>query len=500
MPKLTSLTLDAARFMREQGLVIRNTNTEQLSSLHYQGHHKPDWHGVNGIYSVPLWTIAIPGITEAQQIAADIADKVECYKAQQLKQVPRHPSVKTPHPLNSVFIDTLDPEIAFAESATQQVHLDRFLMAIKAFIRPYTAFSSGACGAYNYELLVASLNSNDSLYSLPYLDDLGRYTTGGRCPDRTLHPGNIVYRVTFNAVEIAFFKRISNRDYDTVIFSNEGTPENEYVATTVRYMLCNRLAVEMIANKLVLFLNACGDTRRVICLNHLELTQLWDNVRHAYAADTKEIIRNGWIVPQYFDYFSDKTYPISSHAGAASHSGYLTLNRYKTPIYQKFPNHQHSIDVLRSMYFYLNYVTQTHLPSAISWQMAQPLLEKITHICHQDTFDPKAMRLLVNDYQRFKTTLNTPQPPVLIQSDNSTNRSNQTLSWQVLNGFLIVLGVAAVSFAFAALSLASLSTTGLMVAAIGVLSICVGGYGLFKPVIPPRPEPECKLGKPKFAL
>lgn len=86
MPKFTSyemphpriatrLTLDAARFMREQALVIRNTNTEQLSSLHYQGHHKWDWHGVRGIYSVPLWTIAISGITQEQQSSDDIAAK-----------------------------------------------------------------------------------------------------------------------------------------------------------------------------------------------------------------------------------------------------------------------------------------------------------------------------------------------------------------------------------------------------------------------------------------
>lgn len=57
--KAPKLTLAAARFMREQLLLMRNSDTDQVSSLHYEGGHRPEAHGAGGFYSVPLWTVAI---------------------------------------------------------------------------------------------------------------------------------------------------------------------------------------------------------------------------------------------------------------------------------------------------------------------------------------------------------------------------------------------------------------------------------------------------------
>ena len=483
------LTLHAARFMREQSLVMRNTNTAQLSSLHYQGHHSRDSHGVGGIYSVPLWTIAIPGITQRGIRPDEIHEKVTRYKAQQLKLTPKCPSVDNPYPLDAVFIDTLAPDLAFADLKQQEKHLDEFLVAMKAFIQPYTVFSSN-CNGYHYELLVGSLlRRSEGLDSTPYLDDLGRYSTGGRCPDNPLFSGNIVYRITLNAFEINFFKSILHRQYDTAIFSNTLTPANEQVASTVRYMLCNHLATEIISRKLVLFLNAGGKLKQPICLSRTHLSDLWEQVQQSQQGKITEIIQHSYILLPLFDPFSDKTYPVSSDAGAADPAKYISLQRYSTPIYKKFPNHQCSIDFLRTMFLDLTYVTHQQAADSIAHTNANALLDKIANLCQQEVFDEKNMAILVISHHRFKARLNigtlentTPLTPI--------RNANTSLTWQILNIFLIVVGTLAILLAWAALSLSTLNPLGLIVATCGTFSIGLGGYGFFRSRIPERDDRE----------
>ena len=203
-PQKARLTLAAARFMREQVLVMRNTNTKQLSSLHYGGYQCREAHGVGGIYSVPLWTVAISGITEKQS-PTEMEQRISSYKDAQFNAVIASRNLL--HSINKIFVDTLDPAITTGSPADLQKHLDDFLNAIKRFIEPFITFGSMSSPHFDYELLIASgMDAKIGLTYMSYVDDYTRYSTGGRITDVTPGPQNIVYRITFNSVEIIYLK------------------------------------------------------------------------------------------------------------------------------------------------------------------------------------------------------------------------------------------------------------------------------------------------------
>lgn len=70
-----------------------------------------------------------------------------------------------------------------------------------------------------------------------------------------------------------------------------------------------------------------------------------------------------------------------------------------------------------------------------------------------------------------------PKEPIWLASQETT--SFTSISMQVISGFMVALGVAAIAIAFSLLNAATLGTAGVAVAATGLVSL-VAGCGLFK--------------------
>jgi hypothetical protein len=464
------LTLKAARFMREQGLVMRNSNTEQVSSLHYQGNQRPRSHGVGGIYSVPLWTIAIKGLLESIDSPDQISEKIHHHQSQYVEDL-------------GGFVDILDPQLSDASPLEQQNHLDSFLKAIKDFIRTYTAFSIGMHEAYDYELLVGNISSSINGWSMPGVDDLGRYPTGGRCSGYRLSPSNIIFRIGFNHIEIEFFKKILAHAYDSQIFANSPT-NNADVGQSARIYLCNQLAVEIISTKLVRYLNTGGNLKTVICLSQSELDILLGKVIEKNQASVKEWIENARI--SYLlgkDFFVNKNYPVSEHAEPASNSASWTFNRYKTRLYQKFPSHTSQLDKLRDVYFSLQEQIPGFSISDSRCEAAKNLLDAIENFCKRETFEEDELALLLIRYHRLQRSKTNDISASIAQNGN---QPFSQFNWNIVSGFLLVMGTSAVALALTLLTGPVMGIT----LGIGLSFSALGVYGLFSST---RVEEESQL-------
>jgi hypothetical protein len=271
---IENLTLQAACYMAKETLAIRNSYTKQVMSLHYGIRFYPETHSRGeGLYCVPLWTVAIPELTKNP---LRIKEKIDAYK-NYLYKADRSP-----------LYDCLDPSFSRASPEEQSRYLSTFVAQIKEHIRPFAPFSLGFSGLLDYELLVCKNSSR-------YIDDLGKYSTGGRC--RTSFDMNtICYRATLNEFEIKFIREILQHQFDEKIPGIKAE-ENIQVANTARYIICNQLCTEIIVAKLVMFLNAaCAShptptlkSKAVLTLNKDELIALFDNTLSTEAERIQEI-------------------------------------------------------------------------------------------------------------------------------------------------------------------------------------------------------------------
>lgn len=281
------LTADAAKYMASLRLVMRNSFTEQAESLHYGRRNFPRTHTPGGgLYCTPLWTIGSPQFLKA------IDD--------------RRLTLLDGNLLNNYDFTDCDNNLA-ALNPTQLTHyLNAFVNKIKQFIKNDTSFGMNFNGFYNYELLIASSNFR-------YIDDLGRYPTGGRCHN-AFHANSICYRATFNEIEIQFFKDIQIGKWDSLIFPNKtevlDIPND--VKNTLRLTVCNQLATEIIASKLILFLNACGQLKSVVALSSNDLGLLLNNVVTVNEALNSQLVRNNAVSyvarDNYFNYLQAVKY------------------------------------------------------------------------------------------------------------------------------------------------------------------------------------------------
>jgi len=295
------LTVAAADFMFDNALTIRNSYTTQVMSQHYNIRHFPETHSAgSGEYGVPLWTVKLKRFPNPGQDPYNLC-----------------------RPDNFAFAGV-------SEEAKQQ-HLDNFLDKIKSFLRARVPFGVGFEGYFDYELLVAKPR-----YSDYYLSDIGTYSTGGRTHG-VYNAKTIVYRVTLNAYEIQLIKDILERKYDArisgiyeeksslnAIICNEDkinklrselykinqvrkatyqppilVPEPEdpaildVITNTARYVICHCLCIEIIAAKLVLFLNAAGQSKRkVIALNAKQLDALLTRAVEIKTAEVQSVFRH----------------------------------------------------------------------------------------------------------------------------------------------------------------------------------------------------------------
>lgn len=247
--RLLKLSQKAADYMIDSGIVIRNSDTKQLISLHYGKGIFPETHSPGGgTYSVPLWTVGTKNLEEkTKNLAFTPAD-------------------------SKTHLDL-----------TQDL-LDEYLGKIKEFIAPYVPFGHLCSGLLDYELLVGS----DRSY---YLDDIGRYPTGGR--SHTLfNEKTILYRITLNGFEIDFIKDILQKKYDNPIpFLSEA--KNEIVSDMIRYEVCHVLCVQIIAAKLVKFLNSAGKPKNVIALNKEKLETMLGIAINGNQSKLKEMLERG---------------------------------------------------------------------------------------------------------------------------------------------------------------------------------------------------------------
>jgi hypothetical protein len=257
------LTENAANFMIENNLVIRNSHTKQLISLHLGRGSFPKTHTPGGgQYCVPLWTVAIPQLMdiEASYKNKDLIAKVIDDYNKKISYV----DCRRYH-LN--YETDKCYQIASLTENEKKIHLDAFLQRIKDFIGPWTPFGRCSLLSFDYELIVAKGDSK-------ILSDFGRYSTGarGHCD---IHKNNIVYRATLNDFEIKFLKKVLMGEYDNMIPGIEKVIDD--VIKSVRVLLCDMLATEIIGLKITRFLNAAGKLTKVITLNQTELNDLLQN-------------------------------------------------------------------------------------------------------------------------------------------------------------------------------------------------------------------------------
>ena len=242
-----SITPAAAMYMHAKKLCMRNSNTKQTESMHYGRRNFPETHsqqeGVH--YCTPLYTIAIP------QLLQDIETQKKSLN-------------------NRLSSDVWDQEYAPVNLLTlpsSSTVISDFVDKIREQVINFTSFGYMFNHFYDYELLIAP---SDSLC----LDDLGRYPTGGRSHQQ-FNSNTIIYRVTFNEIEVKFFKEILSGTFDQYFHPQDerSLRLSDDMLKTIRTTICNQLATEVIVSKLIIFLNTCGHLKQVIAFSqqHLEI-------------------------------------------------------------------------------------------------------------------------------------------------------------------------------------------------------------------------------------
>lgn len=266
-----SITPTAAMYMYANKLCMRNSNTKQTESMHYGRRNFPQTHSAaeGSHYCTPLFTIAIP------QLLKDIdTEKLEL--------------------TSSISWDSWDNEYAAVNLLTlpsASTVIGDFVNRIRKQIINYTSFGSQFNDLYDYELLIAS---GDRFL----LDDLGRYPTGGRSHQR-FNSDTIIYRATFNEIEIDFFKEILAGTLDSFFYSqHEGSVKiSDDVLKSLRSRICNQLATEIIVSKLIIFLNAAGRLEQVIAFSKQQVQALLKQVVARYQAELTRIMHDKLIYP-----------------------------------------------------------------------------------------------------------------------------------------------------------------------------------------------------------
>lgn len=303
------LTLKAAQYMSTNNLVMRNSFTKQLRAVHYRIRYYPDADRPgNGRYCTPLWTVGRPEfLKDIESRRLQLTDKIN--------------------------FDDWDTKYAYRNLENVE-NLENYLHAfekkIKESFRFFTAFSNVYDGLYEFELLISKT------YGLS-IDDLGRYPTGGRC-HHTFNQDSIIYRVSFNELEIALFKKILSSHYDHLIFSVSPAKlqeKNEKTVKSIRLFICNELATEIIFTKLMGFMNSCGQSKTVIALSEDYLNKLLYRVTLKKTKTTQQYLTDNFVgsnVNYYDDYCNtekythslfvnykyDKSLPITSKLSKAS--------------------------------------------------------------------------------------------------------------------------------------------------------------------------------------
>lgn len=275
-----SLSYEAAYFMAQKSLTIRNSSTKQLRSLHYGLGMFPETHTPGqGRYCVPLWTIAFGAFTQDEK---ELKKELCCY---QNKAIERFGLAAG----NIQYYRPPMDRLLNISPVEQKQILNDYLQKIKTFIRPYVPFGRESYDLYGYELLVGSpMNFVDIS-----MDDLGRYSTGGR-GNLKFDKNTICYRVTLNAFERNFINKVLLGTYDHKIPDIKEIHGKE-VSDSARYALCNELCVEIIAAKLLRYLNNRGRVKNPICLNKLELEYLLDISLKAKTEEIAKVISNKWV-------------------------------------------------------------------------------------------------------------------------------------------------------------------------------------------------------------
>jgi hypothetical protein len=258
------LTPRAAKFMLENNLVMRNSFSEQLFSYHYKLNDdtRLDPHSS---YCIPLWTIGTPAAFKSQ------------YKLGNTNWSINKAALNQRAPFN---IDVPDS------------HLNDFRERIAAHIRPFGPFGWNATSGFKFEVIIAAPKNK------PYIDDIGRYSTGGRSIS-CFNQKTIRYRSTLNEKEINLLKDILWGKYDKKIGKIcRITSSSDHVRKTVRYSLALYLATEILSSKITAWLNLVSilgyklfHKHKIIAFNTTSLNEMLTDVLEQYAEEFKTTIK-----------------------------------------------------------------------------------------------------------------------------------------------------------------------------------------------------------------
>ncbi len=285
------LTAQAIEWMYLSSLVIRNSHTEQVASLHYKIEGIPEAHSAGaGLYCVPLWTVASPELVDYQ---FESKRSEGYYKPEVNVIAAQHKKLQ--------FLQTTKtiPALELKNQAYLE-HMIKFSQLIKDFIQPYCCFGQYFFGLLDYELLVEANEAGRSFYRY-YMDDYGKYPTGGRGRSQ-FNPETIIFRVKLNSIEKSYTLGIINKKYDD-LFPDELSKADVLVQRTVRYKLANQYCADIISAKLIRFLNLQAESRlnKQMCrplfkgLSKEILDLLLQDSVHSSLPSLKDIINKGLI-------------------------------------------------------------------------------------------------------------------------------------------------------------------------------------------------------------
>lgn len=252
----SKLTLSAAKKMLEGRLVMRNSNTKQLISRHYQQEGLfPDSHGIGTDYAIPLWTIALP------LPAFKSGDRENSEKSKAVIQG----FVDKERGDDTSYLDGLSEDAA-------QMHLQDYVNRIKTHMYGHAPIGihSNFDEPYNFEVLLA-----ENSY-LPYVDDFGRYSTGGRT-EAPFNKETIAFRATLSQTDITFIKSILKGNWDQLIQSviKRNLQDKKIdVIQTIRIDLSHNFAIDILTSKLVSWMNHNASPIKKVFKNKLFLHTL----------------------------------------------------------------------------------------------------------------------------------------------------------------------------------------------------------------------------------
>ncbi len=289
--KYSKINQETAQYMLDNLLVMRNSNTKQLISRHYGQGIYPESHGIGVDYCVPLWTIAIKDL------------HVQPIKQKTRISTPQHERDNIKAKLQEARRSTLpfSESLSTASEPQLEEHFSDYIDRIKSFIDGFGPLSvSYPSTHFDYELLIAANNSLG-------VDDVGRYSTGGRAHGR-FNSLTIKYRATLNEFEINFIKSILLGEKDDVIPGIEQSknidlkyPECASIEDTLRRLVSQQLAIEIITAKLISWLNCLGRNKGVISLDKFDLELLLTRSVTIKRDDIDECITNGYQLYKYRD-------------------------------------------------------------------------------------------------------------------------------------------------------------------------------------------------------